>query len=855
MSDLSPQQNKRNSLAWAFKMAYRDSRRSRSRLILFTGSIILGVAALVAINTFGDNLRKDINEQSKELLGADLVIQSNQAFTDSANILLEDFEGPSSDEYAFSSMVLFPKTGDTRAVQVRAIEDGFPFFGKFETVPESAGQEFREEKKALVDQTLMMQYNAKVGDSIKIGNVVFEIAGKLLQVPGQVQMMSMVYAPVYIPMQYLDKTSLIKKGSRVTYKRYFSLGGNTPSEEALNEMRPRFRELRLRYDTVEERREDFGDAFEGLTRFLNLVAFAALLLGCVGVANSVHVYIKDKLSTVAILRCLGAEGGSTFSMYLIQILFMGLVGSVLGALLGSALQVILPMILREFLPISASSNISLPAMGEGIAVGMGIAVLFALLPLLAIRRVSPLMTLRASSDSGSGKRDIWNWLVILGIGLFIWGFAYLQIGEIQESLVFVGAMALGFLILAGAAYAVMFLLKRFFPRNWSFVFRQSIANLFRPNNQTLIMVVAIGMGTALITTLFFMQGMLVKNIALSDQGQRPDMVVYDVGPEDVAEITKLMETYDFPVVQDVPLVTMQLAEWKGRSRRELLKDTTRTVPRGGTLNREYRVTFRDSIIDSEEVVKGKWIGEIKNPGDSIFISVEEGFAQRSLKVDIGDEVVFDVSGLKLKTYIGSFRKVDFQRVQTNFIVLFPKGVLEEAPQFRVLITKTNSNENSAKFQRALAENYPDVSVIDLALILKVGKEILEKVSFVIQFMGFFSISIGLLVLIGSVINSKYQRIRESVLLRTLGGSRRKILMINAWEYIFLGFLAALTGILLALAASWALAKFSFEIEYAPDLGPAVGILIGIIVLTVGIGMLNIQGIMSKSPLEVLRREV
>jgi len=369
------------------------------------------------------------------------------------------------------------------------------------------------------------------------------------------------------------------------------------------------------------------------------------------------------------------------------------------------------------------------------------------------------------------------------------------------------------------------------------------------------MVVAIGMGTALITTLFFMQGMLVKNIALSDQGQRPDMVVYDVGPEDVPEITELMNTYEFPVVQDVPLVTMQLAEWKGRSRRELLKDTTRSVPRGGTLNREYRVTFRDSIIDSEEVVKGKWIGEIKNPGDSIFISVEEGFAQRSLKVDIGDEVVFDVSGLKLKTYIGSFRKVDFQRVQTNFIVLFPKGVLEEAPQFRVLITKTNSNENSAKFQRALAENYPDVSVIDLALILKVGKEILEKVSFVIQFMGFFSISIGLLVLIGSVINSKYQRIRESVLLRTLGGSRRKILMINAWEYIFLGFLAALTGILLALAASWALAKFSFEIEYAPDLAPAVGILIGIIVLTVGIGMLNIQGIMGKSPLEVLRKEV
>ncbi|MEM6804534.1 MAG: ABC transporter permease, partial [Bacteroidota bacterium] len=381
------------SLAWAFKMAYRDSRRSRSRLILFTGSIILGVAALVAINTFGDNLSADIKEQSKELLGADLVIRSNQAFSDSAQILMDEFGGTTSDEYAFSSMVLFPKTGDTRAVQVRAIEEGFPYFGQFETVPASAGLEFRKGKQALVDQTLMMQYEVKVGDSIKVGNETFEIAGKLLQVPGQMQMMSMVYAPVYIPMQYLDQTSLVKKGSRVTYKRYYNLGKEIPTEESLEELRPRFRELRLRYDTVEERQEDMGDAFDGLTRFLNLVAFAALLLGCVGVANSVHIYIKDKLSTVAILRCLGAEGSSTFSMYLIQILFMGLVGSLLGAFLGSVLQIVLPLILSEFLPIEASSNISFIAIGEGIAVGMGIAILFALLPLLAIRKVSPLMTL------------------------------------------------------------------------------------------------------------------------------------------------------------------------------------------------------------------------------------------------------------------------------------------------------------------------------------------------------------------------------------------------------------------------------------------------------------------------------
>jgi len=855
MSDSTSPTSSRNSLLWAIKMAYRDSRRSRSRLLLFTGSIILGVAALVAINTFGSNLRENIKDQSKELLGADLVIRSSVAFSDSAEQMMEEFGGITSEEYAFSSMVIFPKTGDTRAVQVRALEGGFPFFGQFETVPAEASDEFRAGQKALVDQTLMMQYNVKVGDSITVGDISFEIAGKLLQVPGQMQMMSMVYAPVYIPMRYLDQTSLVKKGSRVTYKKYFSLGKNVPTQESLDKLEPRFRELRLSYDTVEEKQEDMGNAFERLTQFLNLVAFAALLLGCVGVANSVHIYIKDKLSTVAILRCLGAQGGSTFSMYLIQILFMGLIGSILGALLGSFLQMGLPLVLKEFIPIDASSSISISAIGEGIAVGMGIAILFALLPLLAIRRVSPLMTLRASAGSGNARKDVWNWVVVISIGLFIWGFAYRQIGSVTESLTFVLAMVFGFLVLAGVAYLFMFLLKKYFPRNWSFVFRQSLANLFRPNNQTLIMVVAIGMGTALISTLFFMQGMLVNNIKVSDQGNRPDMVIYDVSTEDADKVIELMGSYELPIVQDVPLVTMQLSEWKGRSRKDLLKDTTENRPRHWALNREYRVTYRDSLIDSEKLVKGTWVGEVKKPSDSIFISLDEGYAKRSLKVDIGDEVVFDISGVKVKTYIGSFREIDYQRVQSNFIVVFPKGVLEEAPQFRVFVTKTTSNENSAKFQRALAEGFPDVSVIDLALILKVGQEILSKVSFVIQFMGFFSIGIGLLVLVGSVINSKYQRIRESVLLRTLGGSRKKILWINAWEYIFLGFLAALTGILLALLASWALAIYSFNIDYAPDLVPAGVILLGIILLTLVIGMLNIQGILSQSPLEVLRKDI
>jgi putative ABC transport system permease protein len=205
--------------------------------------------------------------------------------------------------------------------------------------------------------------------------------------------------------------------------------------------------------------------------------------------------------------------------------------------------------------------------------------------------------------------------------------------------------------------------------------------------------------------------------------------------------------------------------------------------------------------------------------------------------------------------VGSFREVDWNRVQTNFRVVFPKGVLEEAPQFHVLITRVPSSQKSALFQQAVVRSFPNVSIIDLDLILRVLDDILDKIGFVIKFMGAFSIITGLIVLIASVLISKYQRIQESVLLRTMGASRNQILFITALEYFFLGSLAAATGILLSLGGSWALAKYSFETSFFPQFGPIIILFLLISTLTVIIGLFNSRGILDRPPLEILRRDV
>lgn len=837
---------------WLVKMAWRDSRKNRARLLLFMSSIVLGIAALVAINSFADNMQRDINTEAKKLLGADLEIESRQPFSSSIIHFFDSLGAERSEEISFASMVLFPENGGTRLVQVRAIQGDYPYYGGIETSPTEASHTFRAKQEALADQTLLLQYDAAPGDSVKVGNLTFLIRGSVHKVPGQAGIATTVAPPVFIPMQHLEATGLLQKGSRINYKMYFKFDERADVASLMeNTIVPRLEAEEIRYDTVEERKREIGDTYENLTGFLNLVAFVALLLGCIGVASSVHIYIKDKIISVAILRFLGGKGNQGLGIYLIQIAIMGLIGSVLGAFLGTLVQFVLPQLFAEFLPVEVSMAVSWKSIVQGILLGVIVSLLFALLPLLSVRKVSPLTALRASFESED--KDKIKYLIFALIILFIAGFSFLQLEQPEDALIFTGGVLLAFLLLAGIAQLMTWLVRKYFPTSWSYIWRQSLANLYRPNNQTLVLVTTIGLGTALITTLFFVQNILLEKVALTGSDDQPNMVVFDIQSDQVERIADITRDFDIPIIQEVPVVTMRLDGIKGRNTEEIKEDTTTHI-RNWVLNREYRVTYRDSLIDSEKVMKGAWKGKVDSPQDSIWISLEDGIAE-DMQVDIGDKVTFNVQGAIIDTYVGSIREVDWQRVQTNFLVVFPEGVLENAPKFHVLITRIDSVQLAANYQKAVVQQFPNVSIIDLNLILQTLDDIVGKVSFVIRFMAFFSIITGIVVLIGSVIISKYQRIQESVLLRTIGANRKQILSINALEYFFLGSLAALTGVFIALLGSWGLAVFNFESPFTPAFWPILISYLAITLLTIAIGLSNSRSVLNKPPLEILRSEV
>lgn len=844
-------------MKWLFLMAWRDSHRNRARLFLFMASIISGIAALVAIYSFGYDLRRNVDDQAATLIGADMSISAGRPADVSARNFLDSLGEAGADrsmEERFASMILFPRTGGTRLVQVRALKGAFPYYGSLETTPVAAGIAFRDRQSALVDKALMLQFNAKAGDSIKVGNVTFLIAGVLDQAPGQTGISSSVAPIVYIPLSFLPATGLSQKGSRIEYDYYYKFPKGTDVEKLVTVVKPRLDQEDLRYETVETRKENTGRFFGDLTNFLSLVGFVALLLGCIGVASAIQIYIREKTPAIAVMRCLGVTSSRAFQIYTIQVICIGLVGAIIGSALGSIIQGLLPWVLKDFLPFSITTVLSWKAIGQGIALGVIISIVFGLEPLLGIRRIPPLFALRTSYEPSRGMRDPVRWMVYALMLLFIAGFTYLQLGKWEPTVFFTVGIIGAFLVLAGVARILMGAVRLAIRNSWSYLVRQGFTNLYRPNNQTVILVVAIGLSTALICILFFVQGIVVKQLTISGGKNQSNMILFDIQTGQEQSVDSLTTAMGLPVQEKVPIVTVRMVSIDGKTGEDYRRDSIPGVsPR--VFSEELRVSYRETLSNSERVTEGKWIGRVGSAGSQpVPVSLEDGYA-RHIGVHVGDRLVYNVQGMDIPVVVGSLRKVQWNRMQTNFRVIFPAGVLESAPQFHVLLTHTPSTEASVKYQQAVVRAFPNVSIIDLGLILSVLDELLDKINYVIHFMAAFSVVTGLIVLIASVRNSKYQRIQESVLLRTLGAGRRQVLAITALEYAFLGALAALTGILIALAGSWLLARYLFKLPFSVDLLPAGLLFAGVSLLTLFVGLLNSRGVLNRPTLEILRTEV
>lgn len=835
---------------WLFTMAWRDGKASWNKLFLFMASIVLGIAAVVSIQSFSYNLKNNIALQSKALMGSDYKIDTNKTPNENLIAIIDSLGGADAKEINFSSMVLFPQNTTSKFVQVRGISGNFPFYGSIETEPKNAAINYQKTETALVDATVMLQLNLKVGDIIKIGNTSLPIGGALKSVPGSSSIFSTIAPPVIIPFGYIEKSELIQIGSRLDYEFYFVAKPETDLDYLDNVLDDKLDKVDADLDIHTSSSNRLGRRYDNFAKFINLVAFIALLLGCIGIASAVHIYIKEKLRSVAILKCIGASKRQSFLIYLIQIAFVGVLGGVFGTLLGLILQQLFPIILEGLLPVDVKISLAPQAIIMGISLGFLMSIIFALYPLIGTIYISPLQALRVQEKENSKTKKV-AVFVLASIFLFIFLFAYWLLKDLGYALSFLFGLVITFSILAGTAKGFMTIIRKYFPHSWGFIARTSLLNLFRPQNQTIILILTIGVGTFLISTLYFSNNILLSQASIESKTDNANMILLDIQNNQREEVVALITKSNHPVISNIPIVTISLHSISGRTVTEIREDSTSNV-RGWVLNHEFRTSYRDSLTPSETIKTGVFIPQA-TPNKIIPISVSENFADNA-KVTIGDYITFNVQGVLMNTQVSSIRVVDWSQIQVNFNVLFPKGILENAPQFSVLSTYVPNEKASATLQQELVTKFPNVSVLDLRQLLSIVEKLLNKIGWIINFMAFFSIITGVIVLIGALRNSKHQRIKESVILRTLGAKKYQILKIVALEYTYLGVIGSLTGVLLSLISSQFLALWIFETPFIPSMIPFIVLFPGITLLVLSIGLINSKSVITNTPLEVLRKE-
>ncbi|HUQ80222.1 MAG TPA: FtsX-like permease family protein [Gemmatimonadaceae bacterium] len=840
-------------------LAWRESRTARRRLLLYMSSISLGVAALVAIDSFASNVTGSVREQSRALLGGDVAFGARQGqFTPKADSILDSLRMHGiriARQTTFASMGLVERSGGTRLVQVRAVTPEFPFYGTVTTLPAGRWAELQRGQNALVDQSLLISLDARVGDTLTLGYAKFAIIGALVSVPGDPGISATIGPRVFIPSTYLEATRLLGFGSRADYEAFAKLPENTDPGTWLTPLRPRLERNRVRARTVVENEVNLTESIDQLSDFLGVVGLVALLLGGIGVASGVHAFVARKIDTVAVLRCLGATSRQVLIIYVLQAAVMGLVGAAAGAALGVAIQYALPLTVRDFLPVDVQVTLAPIAIGVGLALGVWVAMAFALRPLLALRNVSPLQALRRDLDSAPFRRGWRDWPRVL-VNVALAGSVLLLAASRAPNFRIAVWMSVGIaavlLVLLLSATVLSALARRVLRAGWPYVVRQGIANLYRPANQTRAVVLSLGFGAFLVTTLYLVQANLLRQFDLTTQASRGNLLFFDVQEDQGQGLQDIVRQAGYQVVQATPIVTMRVKMVAGKTVQEILGDSSRRSG-GWAFRREYRSTYRDSIQSSETVVSGKWFGETPAPagGPKAEVSLEQDVA-KELRVKLGDVVTWDVQGVEIPTRVTSLRDVNWARFEPNFFAVFGPGALEKAPKQFVLLTNVPDGVSAARVQRSVVQRYPNVSAIDLSIIRKTISEIVDRVSMAIRFLAVFSLAMGIPVLFSAVAATRRERVREGVLLKTLGATQGQIRRILFAEYALLGVLGSLTGMLLSFGGAWALLKFVFERPFAPATVPALLIAAAMVLVTVSIGVLSGRDVFKTTPMAALR---
>ncbi len=879
------------SLTAMFRLALAETRRSGGKLMFCIFSIAVGVASLTAVRTAVLGLEDGIQKQARNLMGADLMMRSSRSLDEGiAAELSERWKNEAGAESAelveFYSMLYSDGTtadtaGETaggavgagesandedertRLVRVRAVGGGFPFYGEIETEPADHWQELAKGTRPLMiaDTVLLSMMDLKAGDAVTLGGQKFTIAAAFLKKPGS-PASGFGFAPaVYIHANHLDATGLVGFGSRVRYQRLFALPPEIDPEELKTQSFEDAIDAGVTIQTFRESADRVQRFLYRLSHFLTMAGLITLLLGGLGIGSAMTVFIREKLDHAAVLRSLGMRPGQVFQLYLMLALVLGAAGSLIGVIPGSALPVLGAKFAAselggEFLPIELDIGFSWLACVQGFTAGIVATLLFTLFPVYRIRGVSPLRVLRRvdETESAFARFDWRDALVFGGAAALIFGFVLLltvtQTNSVFMAFAFTGSIAGAILVLALAARLVIYGTRRLLPHIRNYHLRQGIANLYRPGNQTAAVITAVGIGVLLVASVLILEASIQSEIAVEDRADLPNMFVVDLQPSQLADFQKQIENQAVENVTLVPLVSARIASINGQAieRRNIEQSAVQRTWDDRLRTREYFVSYRDELLDSEDLVAGEWW---EGGAREQEVSVSDEWADR-MNVDLGDRVTLDIQGIPLTARVTSFRKIHWQAMRPNSILILSPGLIENAPRIFVSSFRIAGEEERTRFQTRLVKQFPNLSVIDVTEAAANFRLILDRISLIVRILAVITLLNGVVILGGAVAAGRFARLREMMLLKVLGAARGDLRKILIAEYAILAVLGCLCGWLLAEAVNRPMLAQFFEASPVVPYLPVLLTIAGVVVLNTAIGLFISRDVARTAPLHVLR---
>jgi putative ABC transport system permease protein len=735
--------------------------------------------------------------------------------------------------------------GRSLLVELKAVEPGYPFYGRFVTDPDRPLESLVGHGRAVVHPSLLTRLGLRTGDRLRIGDLDLTISGVIVQEPDRSLGIFSLGPRVLMAGPDLDRTGLVRPGSRVRYRALVRLPAGGDVEAFRDALAASLRDPSVRVVTYAEAQPGFRRFWTQLTMYLGLTGLVALMVGGIGVAVSVRAFVRGKLATIAVLECLGAGWRDVFTIYLLQTALLGLLGSLAGAALGTALEPALASLLARLLPFPIGLVPSPRAVLNGLAVGMGVTLLFALWPLVEIRRVSPVLILRSQVEPTlTGPRPWPAALVIVGglAALALW-----QAGSWRVGGLFMAGLAAALVLLALSARLIA-VLARLLGRG-PLVWRQAVANLHRPGSQAGAVLVSLGLAVMLIVAVALLEASLRREIAYRSSGTAPAFFFLDVQPDQAEPFARLVTAEDGGLAPELlPVVRSRLAAINGA---RVVPDARQHREDIWYLTREYVLTWAAEPPRHNTVVAGRW-WTAEEAAREPLISVEEDIA-RHLGVGLGGTLTFDILGVPVTARVVNLRRVDWESLDSNFFVIFSQGALAGAPATYIATARV-PRAREDRVQAAVVAAFPNVTAIPVREVLERVASVLDQIALAMRVVAAWSILSGLVVMAGALSITRHQRLYDTVILKALGATRGFVGRVFAIEYALLGAGAGLLGILLAGVLAWAVQRFALDIAWRWTPGPLAFGVLAAVALALAVGGLGTYRLLGQKPLAVLRGE-